>query len=84
MELNAAVFRQRFGVLEDVRVEEGLIGVRGGAERRGAFGVQLQGGLVQLEGLLDLDFLGVVDFLVGLDVGFDVKRFELRLRRVSG
>ena len=42
-----------------------------------------QRGLVQLEGLFDLDLLGVVDLDIGFTVGFEIQRFESGLLQVS-
>ena len=41
--------------------------------------MELEGGLVELQGILDLDLLGVVDFVFGFVVGLDIERLEVGL-----
>jgi hypothetical protein len=39
--------------------------------------VELEGGLVELQRILNLDLLGVVDFVFRFVVGLDVERLEV-------
>lgn len=73
------VLRQRFIVFEYLRFEESFVGFAGLLERLWTFGVELEGGLVELQSFFDLYFFGVVDFVFFLIVWLDVESMPDRL-----
>lgn len=66
------MFRQRLWIFEYFRCEERLVSFLCLVERMETLRMILQGGLIKLEGILNLDFFRVIDFIVGLGVGFEV------------
>lgn len=70
---------QRFCIFEDFRVEEDLVGLGGFLVRRWSFRVVFQSCLVELEGVFDLDFFGIVNLVFGFVVGLDIQCLEGRL-----
>ncbi|CAI6340249.1 unnamed protein product [Periconia digitata] len=79
IELMALVFRKRLGVLEYVRIEELLVSFGSLLERRRAFRVVFECGLVELQRFFDLYFFGIVNLNFLLMVGFDIQRIPGRL-----
>ena len=79
----ALVLGQRFGVFEYFGFEEGFVRLGRLLKRLGSFGVELEGGLVELQRFFDLNLLGVVDLILDLVIRLDVERMPGRLNRIS-
>ena len=75
----ALVFGNGLVVFEDLGFEKRPVSFAGLLERLWTFGVVLESGLVELQSFLDLDFLGVVDFVLDLVVRFEIERMPGRL-----
>jgi hypothetical protein len=79
--LRPFVFCFALWVLEDVTLKESIVGIGSLVKEAWALGVELERRLELLEGIVDLDFLGGVDFLVDDVLGIEVDSGESWLVR---
>jgi hypothetical protein len=80
--LRSFVFGLALWVVEDVTLKESIVGIGSLVKEAWALGVELERRLELLEGIVDLDFLGGVDFLGDNVLGIEIDGGESGLVNV--